>query len=59
MSIVTEETFVDDDEKEADEDEKQYSILVTSCNMESVIFFCPKNIICDKYTNVSVKHFPI
>ena len=54
MSIVSEETFVDDD----DGDEKPYSILVTACNMESVTFFCPKNIICDKYTNVSVNHFP-
>ena len=42
MSIVSEETFVDDDEKETDGDEKPYSILVTSCNMESLIFFVLK-----------------
>ena len=30
--------------------EKHFSILVTSCNMESVTIFSPENIIFDKYT---------
>ena len=37
--------------------EKHYSILVTSCNMESVTIFGPENIICEKYTNVYVNYF--
>ena len=37
--------------------EKQYSLLVTSSNMESVTIFSPENIIYENYTNDYVNFF--